>query len=248
MHALLSEQSSSLVHQSLPSSPSHPHSSENPEFKDKILNYSQIIDQNFETRLKDLHEFISDLFQVDNSPLVYMSDSENPNSPSKSPNMDDLKQSISEVVSSLENRLREHYFYRLLTIAEINQCFRAIKLQIANMLNSRWKKTLSDRQADGPETERDGTQLKDFVRPSKSRLTFSKKAQTVLKAWLKQHMNDPYPNPQEKEDLAVEAGITPRQVQIWFSNKRTRMKNKKPKKASFSKQVQEQFLNKQDYK
>ncbi len=248
MHALISDQSSSLVHQSLPSSPSHPHSSENPEFKEKILNHSQIIDQNFENRLKDLQEFIADLFQVDGSPLVYMSDSENPDSPSKSPNMDDLKQSVSEVVSSLETRLREHYFYRLLTITEINQCFRAIKHQIANLLNSRWKKSLSDRQADGQETEKNGTQLKDFVRPSKPRLSFSKKAQAVLKAWLKQHMSDPYPNPQEKEDLAVEAGITPRQVQIWFSNKRTRMKNKKPKKASFSKQVQEQFLRDQDFK
>jgi len=244
MHALISDQSSSLVHQSLPSSPSHPHSSENPEFKDKILNYSQIIDQNFETSLKDLQEFISDLFQVDDSPLVYMSDSGNPDSPSKSPNMDDLKQSISEVVSSLENRLREHYFYRLLTITEINQCFRAIKHQIANLLNSRWKRSSIDKQ----EAAENGTQLKDFVRPSKLRLSFSKKAQAVLKAWLKQHMSDPYPTPQEKEELAVEAGITPRQVQIWFSNKRTRMKNKKPKKASFSKQVQEQFLKDQDFK
>jgi len=247
MHALIADQSS-LLSQPHTSSPSHSLAYENSDLNNKILNYSQVIDQNFETRLKDLHEFAQDLFQVDGSPLVYMSDGENPESNSKSSHIDDLRLSISDVVSSLEKRLREHHFYRLFTVTELNQSFRTIKHQIANIFNHRLKSISADNYNDSQEeneNENGGTLRKDFAKPNKSRMSFSKKAQTVLKAWLKNHLSDPYPSPQEKEELAVEAGITPRQVQIWFSNKRTRMKNKKPKKASFSKQVQEKFLKDQ---
>jgi len=246
MHALISDQSSSILSQPHTSSPSHSLSYEHSDLNNKILNYSQVIDQNFETCLKDLHEFVQDLFQVDGSPLVYMSDGENPDFNSRSSHLDDLRLSIADVVSSLEKRLREHQFYRLFTTTELNQSFRTIKHQIANIFNHRLKNISADTNTDSQEeNENGGTLRKDFAKPSKSRMSFSKRSQIVLKAWLKNHLSDPYPSPQEKEELAAEAGITPRQVQIWFSNKRTRMKNKKPKKASFSKQVQEKFLKDQ---
>ena len=46
--------------------------------------------------------------------------------------------------------------------------------------------------------------------------------QETLKRWLYAHFNSPYPTDEQKEQLAVLAGCTRRQVQNWFINARVR--------------------------
>lgn len=49
---------------------------------------------------------------------------------------------------------------------------------------------------------------------------FPKRAVAVLKSWLHDHLDNPYPTHKEKELLSKESGLTKRQIQNWFTNAR----------------------------
>ena len=58
----------------------------------------------------------------------------------------------------------------------------------------------------------------------------SEEAVDLLNEWFEDHLNNPYPQPEEKERLARQGGITVKQVTAWFSNRRNRTQNTKPKR------------------
>ena len=51
-----------------------------------------------------------------------------------------------------------------------------------------------------------------------------------LNEWFESHLNHPYPTTEEKQRLAEECGITSKQVNSWFCNRRNRSQNTKPKR------------------
>jgi len=55
--------------------------------------------------------------------------------------------------------------------------------------------------------------------------TLPREATSFLKAWLADHLNDPYPSALEKQRLAEISGLTQAQVKTWFANARRRGKN-----------------------
>lgn len=57
----------------------------------------------------------------------------------------------------------------------------------------------------------------------------SDKATDILNEWYEEHQNNPYPVQEEKEHIARMADITVKQVSAWFSNRRNRTQNTKPK-------------------
>lgn len=69
-----------------------------------------------------------------------------------------------------------------------------------------------------------------------SKKTISKKNQLpemaldLLNEWFDEHFNNPYPTLEDKERLAKSGGITVKQVSAWFSNRRNRSQNTKPKR------------------
>uniref|UniRef100_A0A1B0GI63 Putative transcription factor six n=1 Tax=Lutzomyia longipalpis TaxID=7200 RepID=A0A1B0GI63_LUTLO len=48
---------------------------------------------------------------------------------------------------------------------------------------------------------------------------FKERTRSLLREW---YLNDPYPNPSKKRDLAQATGLTPTQVGNWFKNRRQR--------------------------
>ena len=58
----------------------------------------------------------------------------------------------------------------------------------------------------------------------------SDKATDILNEWYDEHQNNPYPLQEEKERLAKLADVTVKQVSAWFSNRRNRTQNTKPKR------------------
>ena len=52
----------------------------------------------------------------------------------------------------------------------------------------------------------------------------------ILNEWFDNHLNTPYPQIEEKERLAKAGNITVKQVNAWFSNRRNRSQNTKPKR------------------
>jgi hypothetical protein len=49
---------------------------------------------------------------------------------------------------------------------------------------------------------------------------FPKRAVVVLKNWLYDHMENPYPTDKEKVQLSKDSGLSKRQIQNWFTNAR----------------------------
>lgn len=44
----------------------------------------------------------------------------------------------------------------------------------------------------------------------------------ILNQWLFNHIRHPYPTAEEKEELAIQTGLTKNQVSVWFTNNRMR--------------------------
>ncbi|KAH7088038.1 hypothetical protein FB567DRAFT_523543 [Paraphoma chrysanthemicola] len=65
------------------------------------------------------------------------------------------------------------------------------------------------------------TYIRDEARP-KSRKWFPLASIQVLKTWLAKHSENPYPSKGEKEDLAIQANLTLKQVTTWLANNRKR--------------------------
>jgi hypothetical protein len=68
----------------------------------------------------------------------------------------------------------------------------------------------------------------------------SEQAVVIMNEWFLDHLNNPYPQPEEKERLAKLGNITVKQVTAWFSNRRNRSQNTKPKRM---KRVLENEMN-----
>ena len=54
-------------------------------------------------------------------------------------------------------------------------------------------------------------------------------ATNVMQTWYDEHLDNPYPSKNEKDELAQRGGITVTQVKSWFANKRNRSNNTRPK-------------------
>ncbi|KAJ5780054.1 hypothetical protein N7457_005214 [Penicillium paradoxum] len=62
------------------------------------------------------------------------------------------------------------------------------------------------------------------ARSQKSGARFSRKAISILKGWLRDHNENPYPTEQEKDDLKQDTGLTRTQIANWLANARRRGK------------------------
>ena len=56
------------------------------------------------------------------------------------------------------------------------------------------------------------------------------RAVEIMNDWFEDHLSNPYPHMVEKENLASMGGISVKQVNAWFSNRRNRSQNTKPKR------------------
>jgi hypothetical protein len=56
------------------------------------------------------------------------------------------------------------------------------------------------------------------------------RAVEIMNEWFEEHLHNPYPHMVEKENLAKLGGISVKQVNAWFSNRRNRSQNTKPKR------------------
>lgn len=72
----------------------------------------------------------------------------------------------------------------------------------------------------------------DDAYSKKSTTRFSKAAIKILKTWMDDHRDHPYPTDSEKLDLQGRTGLTGNQVSNWMANTRRREKNKIPRGAT----------------
>lgn len=84
---------------------------------------------------------------------------------------------------------------------------------------------------------------RDRLRNSRKKF-LSDKATDILNEWYVEHQNNPYPVQEEKEHIARMAELTVKQVSAWFSNRRNRTQNTKPKRMRrvLEKEINSVFL------
>ncbi|XP_015786553.1 homeobox protein SIX6-like [Tetranychus urticae] len=68
---------------------------------------------------------------------------------------------------------------------------------------------------------------------------FKERTRTLLREW---YLQDQYPNPTKKKELAQQTGLTPTQVGNWFKNRRQRDRAAQNKNEIIQKQIQKQQL------
>ena len=86
----------------------------------------------------------------------------------------------------------------------------------------------TDSSEDETDSEQDEQPNDDDAVPTRTS-RFSSKTKQVLETWYVKHLNKPYAGSDVKK-LAKKAGITPKQVKKWLSNRRTRDKNTRSRK------------------
>ncbi|CAF1167140.1 unnamed protein product [Didymodactylos carnosus] len=77
------------------------------------------------------------------------------------------------------------------------------------------------------------------MKPSKH---LPEEAITIMNEWFEKNVDNPYPNVNERFELAKNGGITEAQVKAWFSNKRNRTQNTHPKRAKRN-MIKNNYLN-----
>jgi hypothetical protein len=61
---------------------------------------------------------------------------------------------------------------------------------------------------------------------------FPRAAVKILKDWMLEHIDNPYPTEEEKESLKMETGLTVGQISNWMANTRRRQKARPKRSAS----------------
>lgn len=66
----------------------------------------------------------------------------------------------------------------------------------------------------------------EIIKKSKNRNNLPKEAKKIMKKWLYDHQDNPYPTDMEKQELVVQTNLKYIQVENWFVNARRRILNK----------------------
>ncbi|KAI5190498.1 hypothetical protein NECID01_1004 [Nematocida sp. AWRm77] len=69
------------------------------------------------------------------------------------------------------------------------------------------------------------------------RINYPKNVSYILKSWLLENINNPYPNEKEKNNLILKTGLFPNQINNWFINARRRILPKILQKKSNYKKI-----------
>ncbi|CAD8120693.1 unnamed protein product [Paramecium sonneborni] len=126
----------------------------------------------------------------------------------------------------LKSRIINEKLYCTMTQTQITQFFEEATTQIQNKI-----KLYEDIQ-----------KLKLLQNyPTNTKRTYSKSANMVLKKWLIENYNNPYPKTQQVEQLVQQTNLTNKQVLNWFINARNSLKNKSSQEKKFKQIVECKF-------
>ncbi|CAK69572.1 unnamed protein product (macronuclear) [Paramecium tetraurelia] len=126
----------------------------------------------------------------------------------------------------LKSRIINEKLYSTMTQTQMTQFFEEASTQIQNKI-----KLYEDIQ-----------KLKLLQNyPTNTKRTYSKSANMILKKWLMENYNNPYPKPNQVEQLVQQTNLTNKQVLNWFINARNSLKNKSNQEKKFKHIVECKF-------
>lgn len=72
----------------------------------------------------------------------------------------------------------------------------------------------------------------DADRSAKKGARFARAAVVIMRSWINEHSDHPYPTEEEKEELKIRTGLTGSQITNWLANARRRDKDRKKKRSA----------------
>jgi len=212
-------------------------------FMGKLSPYQSLfVDNSFQNQLQELESCIHNIPQVQNYAC-------SPN------NQEDDK------VTTTQAKAREYFqnyafdtLKQLKNSFEVNQLFHIFPQAYKREIMDNIKGGLDDNyhslteQISESLSKRDLTalnqnSLKIPKKTKKGKTKIARKALVILKNWLTEHLQDPYPSHEEKLRLSKESGISFQQVQNWFTNARGRIWRRTFNQEKFSVQIQEKLTS-----
>jgi hypothetical protein len=152
-----------------------------------------------------------------------------------------FKNSAYEVIRSLKTKFEENGLHHLVSQGYLQMLIEKTK---SDMMFAFKKVHTNILQSFSPisDTNKTPAEQKLAKKNKKGKTKIPKKALLILKNWLTEHFNDPYPSYKEKAKLANEAGITLKQVQNWFTNARGRIWRKTCNQEKFLNLIEEKLV------
>jgi len=197
----------------------------------------------FETQFKELENYLNQLLDQQNYNFSSGTDNEEKISMAKAKAKEYFKNMAGETFRHLRKTFGDQQLHFILPQTYINQVIENIKQELDYSLHH-----LTDQILEGISTDQDPTlnpnSYKIQKKAKKGKTKIPKKALTVLKNWLTDHFQDPYPSHEEKIRLADEAGITFKQVQNWFTNARGRIWRRTYNPEKFVSQIEGRLIEK----
>ncbi|CAD8188403.1 unnamed protein product [Paramecium pentaurelia] len=133
---------------------------------------------------------------------------------------------LKKFFETLKQRMIDDKIYSTFTQTQTTQFFEEVTTQIQNKI-----KLYEDIQ-----------KLKLLSNyPINTKRTYSKSANMILKKWLIENYNNPYPKQQQVEQLVQQTNLTNKQVLNWFINARNSLKNKSSQEKKFKQVVETKF-------
>lgn len=207
--------------------------------------FSSSVEKNFETRLKDLEDYLNRLISSDDR-FIFASKTPQ-NVPIIVEAKKRYKESASEVISNLRKDFQEGRRLQILPECYLRQSIESAKNELFlsyNRLMQNVKDSLGHNGQLYTNTVEESKTPEPVIKPKQKpgKTKFPKKARLVLESWYKAHSDDPFPSYSEKQRLAEETGITMKQVKCWFINVRRKRWNKDNEDHDFKLQIEKKFI------
>ena len=196
--------------------------------------YSQFRENALQNQLKELRDNFLILKNNTASPSVD-EESKNLFPPINSQSKTLIKNTMVQIVETLEEKLRYNNTYQLLPQSFFEQQIETIRSTFEKNLNKA-KDHLTKRNV--PEQKEKTVPEKKYCR---GKFKLPKSAKKVLHEWYINNTEDPYPTHEQKMELAEQAEITIKQVNNWFINMRGRTSTKPYKSTDFNYQIQKKL-------
>jgi len=210
-------------------------------FIPKINPFAQEQEKKFQAAFPMLEDYLIQVLEEHNFRFSKGSEEEEKISMSKAKAREYFKNSAGEIFRNAKKKFEEQQFHHIMPDNYFQDSLARFKTNISASLDQLTDRIHQSASVENSPLRQSDLILKKKIRKGKTKI--SKKALTILKNWLTENFQDPYPSHTEKVRLAGETGITLKQVQNWFTNARGRIWRRTCNQEKFSLQIEEKLLN-----
>jgi len=206
-------------------------------FVDQFHCFAKKREEFFQHQLVNLETYLNQTLEEQNYKFSKGSEEEEKISIAKAKAREYFKNYACEIFRGIKGKFEDQQLHHIIPETFLQNSMDRLKLSISLSLNQLTDKIVKSASRDNSPMK--SSMIKIQKKPKMGKTKIPRKALTVLKNWLTEHYQDPYPSWSEKMKLAEEAGISVKQVQNWFTNIRGRVWKRSINQEKFSSQIED---------